>query len=278
MPLENPPENPKSGAAHPAEPLACTGPQDTGGEEPAALGPEIDAAPARAPMRRPMRGLVVTVEPLSAVVHGDQLYAASHGADRERLWRYLPERPFPSRESFLDYLAARERSEDPLFFAIVENRSRRAVGMAAFLRFNLADRSVEVGHILYSAALQRTRGATEAMYLMARNAFEEMGNRRYEWKCDALNQPSRQAALRLGFRFEGVFRQHRIVKGRNRDTAWYSMLDSEWPERRAAFELWLRESNFDSNGKQKQSLAALNRSAAVSAAAALPVTTNANGT
>ncbi len=259
---------PKNVADHPAEPLDGIGPQELGGEAPAALGPEVDDRPGHPHLRRPMHGRVVSVEPLSAAIHGNHLYAASHGPDRERLWRYLPERPFSSREAFLECLAEWERSADPLFFAIVDNLSRTAVGMAAYLRFELAHRSIEVGQILYSAALQRTRGATEAMYLMARGAFEEMGNRRYEWKCDALNQPSRRAALRLGFRFEGVFRQHRIVKGRNRDTAWYSMLDSEWPERRTAFEFWLQESNFDSGGRQKRSLAVMNRCAQTAAASA----------
>jgi RimJ/RimL family protein N-acetyltransferase len=152
---------------------------------------------------------------------------------------------------------ANAKSEDPLFFTILDNASASAVGYAAYLRIEPAHRVIEVGHILYTPRLQRTVGATEAMYLMARHVFEELGYRRYEWKCNALNAPSRSAALRLGFTFEGVFRQHMIIKGRNRDTAWFSMLDSEWPARKAAFERWLDPSNFDAQGGQKRSLSAL---------------------
>jgi RimJ/RimL family protein N-acetyltransferase len=126
------------------------------------------------------------------------------------------------------------------------------------LRITPAHRVIEVGSILYTPGLQRTAGATEAMYLMARHAFEDLGNRRYEWKCDALNAPSRRAALRLGFQFEGIFRQHMIIKGRNRDTAWFAMLDRDWPRRRANFERWLDPSNFDAHGNQKESLSRLN--------------------
>ena len=153
----------------------------------------------------------------------------------------------------------RARSEDPLFFAMLEKSSGDAVGYAAFMRIEPAHRVIEVGSILFTPRLQRTVGATEAMYLMARYVFEDLGYRRYEWKCNALNAPSRRAALRLGFTFEGIFRQHMIVKGRNRDTAWFSMLDSEWPKRKAAFERWLDPANFDANGRQRVSLSALNR-------------------
>jgi RimJ/RimL family protein N-acetyltransferase len=132
------------------------------------------------------------------------------------------------------------------------------VGQASYLRIEPRHRVIEVGNIIFTPALQRSSGATEAMYLMARHAFEDLGYRRYEWKCNALNQPSRRAALRLGFHFEGVFRQHMIIKGRNRDTAWFSMMDSEWPLRRANFERWLAPSNFDSDGGQLLSLSNLN--------------------
>jgi RimJ/RimL family protein N-acetyltransferase len=133
------------------------------------------------------------------------------------------------------------------------------VGYASYLRIEPAHRCIEVGSILFTPLLQRTPGATEAMYLMARHVFENLGYRRYEWKCNALNEPSRRAALRLGFTFEGIFRQHMIIKGRNRDTAWYSMLDSEWPARKASFEQWLAPDNFDSHGRQKQSLSGMNQ-------------------
>jgi RimJ/RimL family protein N-acetyltransferase len=147
-------------------------------------------------------------------------------------------------------------SEDPLYFSVVDNSSQLAVGRASYLRIEPKHRCIEVGSILYSPALQRTRGATEAMYLMARYAFDDLGYRRYEWKCNALNEPSRRAALRLGFTFEGIFRQHMIAKGRNRDTAWFSMLDSEWPRRKQAFENWLDPANFSADGIQKQPLSA----------------------
>jgi RimJ/RimL family protein N-acetyltransferase len=141
-----------------------------------------------------------------------------------------------------------------MYFAVIDEKSGLALGHAAYMRIEPKPRVIEVGSILYTPRLQRTPGGTEAMYLMAKHVFEELGYRRYEWKCNALNAPSRSAALRLGFTFEGIFRQHMIIKGRNRDTAWFSMLDTEWPERKSAFESWLDPSNFDSGGKQKQPL------------------------
>ena len=150
-----------------------------------------------------------------------------------------------------------ETSKDPFYFAIIDNTTGQAVGRASFLRIEPKHRCIEVGSILFSPLLQRTRGATEAMYLMMRYAFETLGNRRYEWKCNALNAPSRAAALRLGFTFEGIFRQHMIVKGQNRDTAWFSIIDGEWPQTKWGFEKWLDPENFTPDGAQKQSLAAL---------------------
>jgi RimJ/RimL family protein N-acetyltransferase len=204
---------------------------------------------------------LVTVAPLDPEVHGDALYQATQGPGTDDLWLYLFEGPFPDRASFDRSLEDISTSEDPLFFAIVDNISGRAVGRAAYMRVEPRHRAIEVGSILYSPGLQRTAGATEAMYLMARQVFEDLGYRRYEWKCNALNEPSRRAALRLGFTFEGIFRQHMIIKGHNRDTAWYSMIDREWPARKAAFERWLDVSNFDANGRQKLSLSTLNSSA-----------------
>jgi RimJ/RimL family protein N-acetyltransferase len=162
--------------------------------------------------------------------------------------------PFADRAAHLEMLSRAASSEDPMFLAIVDNDSGRALGHAAFMRIEPAHRVIEVGNILYTPALQRTAAATEAMYLMARHAFDDLGYRRYEWKCDSLNEPSRAAALRLGFVFEGIFRQHMIIKGRNRDTAWFSMLDSEWPARKAAFERWLAPDNFDAQGRQRTKL------------------------
>jgi RimJ/RimL family protein N-acetyltransferase len=151
-------------------------------------------------------------------------------------------------------MQAKATSEDPLFFAIVDRATETAAGRATLMRIDPAHRVIEVGGIIYTPALQRSRGATEAMYLFARYIFENLGYRRYEWKCNSLNEPSRRAALRLGFTFEGIFRQHMIIKQKSRDTAWFSMLDSEWPARKREFECWLDESNFDSDGKQKTRL------------------------
>jgi len=166
----------------------------------------------------------------------------------------MPDGPFTERATFEAHLQAKAISEDPLFFAIVDRKTGLAVGRATLMRIDPPNRVIEVGGIIFTRALQRSRGATEAMYLLARYVFEELGYRRYEWKCNALNEASRRAALRLGFQFEGIFRQHMIIKGRNRDTAWFSMLDSEWPGRKREFERWLDESNFDSDGNQKTRL------------------------
>src|SRR5262245_30220492 len=158
------------------------------------------------------------------------------------------------RTSFDRHLAQKAESDDPLFFAIGDNTTARALGYASFMRIDPSHGVIEVGSILFTPALQRTAAATEAMYLMARHVFEDLGYRRYEWKCNAKNEPSRRAAVRLGFTFEGIFRQHMVVKGHNRDTAWYSMLDSEWPARKTAFERWLDPSNFDAQGQQRRAL------------------------
>src|SRR5262249_22237296 len=152
-----------------------------------------------------------------------------------RLWLYLFEGPFEDRAAFDAHLQRKAASEDPLFFTILDKDLNRACGHAAYLNIEPRHRRIEVGSLLFSPTLQRTRGATEAMYLMAQHAFEDLGYRRYEWKCNVLNEPSRRAALRLGFTFEGIFRQHMITKGCNRDSAWFSMLDGEWPARKAAF-------------------------------------------
>ena len=221
-------------------------------------GAPVDATPAKRPQRVTLSGRVVQVVPLNALAHAETLYAGSRGKEKEHLWRYLFEGPFATRADFDLHLNQKASSEDPLFFAILEKPSGDAVGYAAYMRMEPTHRVIEVGSILYTPRLQRTIGATEATYLMARHVFEDLGYRRYEWKCNALNAPSRSAALRLGFRFEGIFRQHMIIKGRNRDTAWFSMLDSEWPKRKAAFERWLDPSNFDASGRQKVSLTEIN--------------------
>ena len=206
-------------------------------------------------MKRPERvvldGRYVKIVPLDAAAHAAALYA---GAKDTELWRYLFNGPYADELEFRAWIEGREKSEDPLFFTILDGAARAAVGYCSLMRIEPAHRAIEVGNILYLPCLQRTVGATEAMYLLARYVFEELGYRRYEWKCDALNAPSRRAALRLGFTFEGIFRQHMMVKGKNRDTAWYSMLDTEWEDRKRAFEDWLAPANFDAEGKQKKSL------------------------
>ena len=222
------------------------------------IGPRVDPSPTRRPGRTTLRGRLVTLVPLDPLAHGDALYEATRGEAGEALWMYLFEGPFASRAVFDLHLQRMAASEDPLFLAILDEASGTAVGYAAYMRIEPTHRVIEVGSILYTPRLQQTALATEAMYLMARHIFEDLGYRRYEWKCNALNAPSRRAALRFGFTFEGIFRQHMIVKGRNRDTAWFSMLDSEWPARKANFERWLDPSNFGSDGRQKIALSAFN--------------------
>ncbi len=200
-------------------------------------------------------GRYVTVTPLVPAVHGESLWSHLGGPQHAHLWTYLHWGPFPSRDAFMADLEAKAISEDWIFFAIVDRPSGGAVGYAAYMRAKPGHGSIEIGGLCYGPRLQRTRGATEAMYLMARHAFEELGYRRYEWKCHALNAASRRAALRLGFVYEGTFRQHQIIKGRSRDSDWYSMLRREWPDRKRALERWLDPANFDADGRQRQPLA-----------------------
>jgi RimJ/RimL family protein N-acetyltransferase len=218
------------------------------------IGPAVpDFRPPPRPPHAVLEGRWCRLEPLSSARHTDDLYAA-YAADVEgRVWTYLASGPFASRVEFAAFLASRDGSTDPLFHAIVDAATGRAAGIAAYLRIEPAHGTIEVGHLAYSPAIQRTRAATEAMYLMMRHAFE-LGYRRYEWKCDALNAPSRRAAERLGFRHEGTFRQATVYKGRSRDTAWYSIIDAEWPARARAFEDWLAPANFDSEGRQRRPL------------------------
>jgi RimJ/RimL family protein N-acetyltransferase len=194
------------------------------------------------------------VQPLESSRHAAELFEAN-STDRDgRMWSYLSYGPFASERAYRDWLDPLQASEDPLFFALVDARTGRAVGVASYLRIDVANGSIEVGHLQFSPRLQRTPAATEAMYLMMKQVFD-LGYRRYEWKCDALNAASRRAAERLGFRFEGIFRQATVYKERNRDTAWYSVIDPEWPAIAAGFEAWLDPSNFDSSGAQRMTLA-----------------------
>lgn len=207
-----------------------------------------------APPRTSIEGRYCRLEPLTPEKHAAALYEAYGEFPDVGNWTYLPYGPFSSLDEYRDWVASMKEGTDPLPFAILDGAEARPVGVASYLRINPAQGSIEVGHLSYSPALQRTAAATEAMYLMMRRAFDELGYRRYEWKCDSRNAASRRAALRLGFRYEGTFRQAMVMKGRNRDTAWFSILDREWPGIRAALERWLDPSNFDGDGRQRTRL------------------------
>ncbi|WP_170750720.1 GNAT family N-acetyltransferase [Ruegeria lacuscaerulensis] len=211
--------------------------------------------PRPTPARTGMQGRFCSVVPLDAKQHTSGLYRAFAEDKDGRNWTYLPEEPITSEVAFADWMVWAENSADPLFHTVLDGDGA-PVGHATYLRIQPDAGVIEVGYIHFSPLLQRTPLATEAMYLMMRRVFDELGYRRYEWKCDALNAPSRSAAERLGFTFEGVFRQATHYKGRNRDTAWYSILDSEWPRIQSAFETWLSPENFDQSGQQRHTLQA----------------------
>jgi len=217
--------------------------------------------PARTPDRRVLSGRYVRLEPLDPARHGDDLWQALQGPDSDAaLWEYLPYGPFAGRDEFDAWLSGQAAGADPLFFAVVELASGQAQGLLSYLRSAPKDGCIEIGHIAFGRAMQRTPGSTEAVYLLARQAFDGLGYRRLEWKCNALNARSLRAAERLGFRHEGLFRQHMVVKGRNRDSAWFALLDGEWPACRTAFERWLAADNFGGDGRQKRRLAELRES------------------
>ena len=220
------------------------------------VGPPVDTAPAPLPEPITLSGRFGSVARLDAARDAADLWRAFNGHDE--IWTYISRYgPFADEPTFAAWLAERATLSDPYAFT-VRDPDGRALGLLALLEIRPAMRVIEVGFIVYSPALQRTALATETQYLLARYVFETLGYRRYEWKCDALNAPSRRAALRFGFTFEGIFRQHMITKGRSRDTAYFSMLDREWPARKLSFERWLAPENFDAEGRQKQSLATLN--------------------
>ena len=214
-------------------------------------------APPALPPREPMEGHYCRVEPIDERFAADLHAANSRDADG-RNWTYLPYGPFPSEDDYRRWLTTTCLGADPLFHAIVDAASGRAVGVAAYMRIERGIGSIEVGHVHFSPLLQRSPGATEAMYLMMKRAFA-LGYRRYEWKCDALNAPSRAAAERLGLSFEGIFRQASIYKGRSRDSAWFAAIDSDWPAMARAFETWLDPANFDEAGRQRVKLSELTR-------------------
>ena len=205
------------------------------------------------PSREPLYGRTVTLEPLNAQRHAAALWSAVKGHDE--VWQWLFDGPVSTEAGFRDAIQTKQHAADRIYYAILSAETGAAAGYASYLRMEPAHGVIEVGDILLAPSLQRTTTATEAMFLMARHIFDDLGYRRYEWKCNARNEPSRRAAHRLGFTFEGIFRQHMVIKSRNRDTAWFAMLDQEWPARKAAFELWLDPANFDGKGRQFRSLA-----------------------
>jgi RimJ/RimL family protein N-acetyltransferase len=219
------------------------------------VGLPVDDRPAQRPGPVTLKGRHGRIEKLEPR-HAADLWTVFAG--HPEVWTYIStDGPFENEAEFSAFIARRAASPDPYAYAIIDNNGR-AVGYFTLMEIRPQMRVIEVGHVLYSPTLQRTPLGTEAQYLLAKYAFETLGYRRYEWKCHALNAASKRAALRYGFTYEGTFRQHLIAKGRNRDNAWFSMLDSEWPARKAAFERWLRPDNFTADGKQKESLSALN--------------------
>lgn len=218
------------------------------------LGPDLKYPGAKAPPKTPIDGSSVRLEPIDPARHVADLYELSKGDDT--IWNYLGYGPFADAGAMRTWLDGCAASPDPLYFAIVDKASGRAVGMTSFMRIDAKSGAIEIGNIWFAPILQKTRQATEAIFLQMREVFDRWSYRRLEWKCNARNAPSRAAAARFGFTYEGLFRQHMIIKGRSRDTAWFAMLDGEWPETRAAFERWLDPKNFDAAGKQKTPLAA----------------------
>ncbi len=211
----------------------------------------------RAPPKTPMEGRWCRLEPISPARHGAELHEANREDSEDRIWTYLPYGPFEVQEVYLDWMRGTCLGDDPMFFAIIDQSDGRASGVTSYLRIGAALGVIEVGHINLAPRLQRTRAATEMIHLMGRRAFDELGYRRFEWKCDALNAGSRRAAERFGFAYEGIFRQAMVYKGRNRDSAWYAMTDGDWPAIRGAFESWLAPENFDEQGIQRERLSKL---------------------
>ncbi len=228
-------------------------PQETDPATGLPIGPEVTGGAAALPGEAVLTGRFCRLEPLDAALHGDGLYAASAPADAAERFRYLPDLPPTSRAEFDSWLQRAVEGAD-VFYAVVDLRSGEVGGRQAFMRIAPEHRSIEIGNIYWGSAIARSPVTTEANYLFARHAFETLGYRRYEWKCDALNAPSRRAAERFGFTFEGQFRRALVVRGRTRDTAWYSVIDEEWPALRAAYDAWLAPENFGPDGEQRRAL------------------------
>jgi len=210
--------------------------------------------PRPRPARKVLTGRYVRLEPLDPARHGDGLYDASSVADAGDRFAWLPETPPRSRAEFQAWLDKAATSQDPLYFVVIDQATGRVVGRQTLMRIDPANGVIEIGHVYWGPGMARTRSATEAQWLFARHVFEELGYRRYEWKCNDRNTPSKRAAERFGFQFEGIFRQHMVVKGENRDTAWFAMTDKDWPALARAYDAWLDPANFDDAGKQKKRL------------------------
>jgi RimJ/RimL family protein N-acetyltransferase len=222
------------------------------------LGPPLDWKPVKAPERVELRGAHVLVRPVDAEQDAAPLFAASHAPEGDPgIWTYLPDGPYESIEQLREMLVFAQASTDPLYFALVRRGEEQPLGIAAYLRITPPFGVVEIGHIWFARTLQRTTAASEAIYLLARHVFDDLGYRRLEWKCNALNAASRRAAIRFGFAYEGVFHNHQVVKGRNRDTAWYAITDEQWPAIRRGFQAWLAAKNFDDGGRQIRALGQL---------------------
>lgn len=206
------------------------------------------------PVRRIMEGRYVRLEPLEAARHGHDLYTASAVADTDQRFRWLGEYPPTDEAAFIDWVNRVQNSEDPLYWAVVDTETGRAAGRQTFLRIDPQNGVIEIGHIYWGPLIARKRGATEALFLAMRHAFDDLGYRRFEWKCNNDNLPSKRAAERFGFIFEGIFRQHMIIKGQNRDTAWFAVINKDWPALKAGYEAWLSPQNFDIKGQQRQKL------------------------
>jgi RimJ/RimL family protein N-acetyltransferase len=216
------------------------------------LGEPVDWSPVEVPSGEPLRGAHVLLRPIDPAGDAAPLFAAVK--DDPMTWAYLPDGPYESDEALGRTLAWERDAEGWVYYAIEPLAVGHALGQASYLRIEPSMGTIEIGHIWFAPELRRTAAATEAIYLLARHAFDDLGYRRLEWKCHALNAASRSAAERFGFRFEGVFRKHQVVKGRNRDTAWLAIVDEDWPVVRAAFEAWLADENFDADGTQKRAL------------------------
>ncbi|HET7509473.1 MAG TPA: GNAT family protein [Solirubrobacterales bacterium] len=219
------------------------------------MGSDLNWEPVEPPKRAPLEGERVLLRPVDAAADAEAFFSATHPpAAGEEIWRYMFDGPYGSAAEMRRAMESIEAVDDPLFFTIVPRGDERPLGRAAYMRIEPGHGVIEIGGILFAPELQRTAAAAEAIFLLARHAFDELGYRRFEWKCDARNEASRRAAARFGFTYEGTFRQHMVIKDRNRDTAWFAITEGEWPQIRAGFETWLAPENFDGAGRQRRRL------------------------